>query len=77
MGDKNKKWKTYEPFTMSGEEEVDATFPHFLVVESASNEPIPVSILLMQRMMQRTTGSTKSTEKLRNNSVIVDAQKSL
>ena len=50
--DNTKKRKATDTLTMSDEDEVDPAFPHFLVVESTTQEPIRHSIFAIQKILQ-------------------------
>ena len=70
--EKKKKRRADDIITTSDEEEADSAFPHFLVVEPASNEPIKHSIFTIQKIIQCAVGTVKSAKKLRNGNILLE-----
>jgi hypothetical protein len=67
-----KKRKATDILTMSDEDKADPAFPHLLVVESTTHEPIKHSIFAIQTNPPVCNGTVKSAKKLRNVTVLIE-----
>ena len=72
--DKSKKRRADDLLTVSDDDENDASFPRFLVVEPSTEEQIKHSIFAIQKILQCAVGAVKSAKKLRSGSVLIEVQ---
>jgi hypothetical protein len=68
----NAQRKAIDILTVSDEDEADPAFPHFLVVESTTYEPIKHSTFALQKILQCAVGTVKNAKKLRNGKVVIE-----
>lgn len=70
--ERKRQKRVAENSLLVSDDEVDDSFPSFIVVEALNGQPIPLSIFGIQKLLNCAIGNVKSAKKLRNGSVLIE-----